>query len=190
MQRESRREKEESVSPSQEALFTIIVFWGFLMLMVLISLAKRQVLRAPLYRDFFGDLTTISSTSLFLFCSRAVQHRSISGARCLHPGFPRWQQDLGGDQGCSVATKHRWKLQIEMLCCAIHHPRCSSSAVPWEEQGSSGSPERPDPLGGRGILVNDCSLIPMSDLLLVVNSCRCTFWAQNWGANPCSVSWD
>lgn len=112
------------------------------MLMVFIRLAKRQLhIESTPIVIFFGDLTTISTVGWFPFCSRALQYGNTGGARCLHTGFPRQQWHLGVEQGCPVAMKHRWKLQMNASLCREPSP-LPLRAVPWEEWGGSESPRK------------------------------------------------
>lgn len=52
---------------------------------------------------------------------------------------------------------------------------------PGKSRVAAGLLERPDPLGGRGMLMNDCGLITMSNLLPVINSCSCMCFQHKTG---------
>lgn len=60
-------------------------------------------------------------------------------------------------------------------------PTATHKAALWEEQGRIGTPRKT--LRGHWIPTNDCSLIPMSNLLPVINRCSCMCLQQKGGGH-------
>lgn len=156
------------------------------MLAVLIRLAKRQVLRAPLHGDFLG---TWQQCWLISPLQQSPAIQKYQWSQMSSHRVPMSAVRSGGWSGMSCCHEAQTKAsKWNALLCNESSPRPLLQQCAGKSRMAVGLLERPDSLGGWGILMNDCSLIPTSNLLPVTNSCSCMFSAQNWCANPCFLN--